>query len=99
MHTLILIAAGFAVMLLFLGVAEWINRRRGAGFFDGGRLFIWFWLLAMMANMAVGLFITDFSLLTELAVFAIAFGLPAGAAWYLSRLIRRRQAPPSERPG
>lgn len=98
MHTLILVAAGFALMLLFLVAAELVNRRRGAGFVDGGRLFIWFWLVAMLLNVLAGMLIAGLGLLTELAVFVIVFGLPAGAAWYLSRLIRRRQAPPPDRP-
>lgn len=98
MHTLILVAAGMAVMLLFLTVAHFVNKTRGAGFIDGGRLFIWFWLVATLLNGAYGFFAKGISLPVELMTFVIAFGAPAGSAWYLSRMIRRRQAPPAEKP-
>lgn len=94
MRTLTIIAIGMAVMLLFLTVAHFVNKSRGAGFVDGGRLFVWFWLAATLANGAYGFFVHHVSLLVELGVFAIAFGAPAGSAWYLSRMIRRRVAPP-----
>ncbi|MFN4282513.1 MAG: hypothetical protein ACK4NA_07730 [Alphaproteobacteria bacterium] len=95
MRTLVILAIGLAVMLLFLVVAHFVNKSRGAGFVDGGKLFIWFWLVATLLNGAYGFFAHGVSLLVEIAVFAILFGVPAGAAWYLSRLIRRRHAPPS----
>jgi hypothetical protein len=31
-------------------------------------------------------------------VFVVVFGAPAGAAWYLSRMIRRRHAPSDSPP-
>ena len=95
MRTLVIIAIGMAVMLLFLVVAYFVNKSRGAGFMDGGRLFIWFWLAATLANGAYGFFAHGVSLLVEIAVFAILFGVPAGCAWYLSRMIHRRHAPPA----
>lgn len=94
MRTLVIVAIGMAIMLLFLVVAHFVNKSRGAGFTDGGRLFIWFWLVATVLNGAYGFFAHGVSLLVEIAVFAILFGAPAGCAWYLSRMIRRRHAPP-----
>lgn len=94
MRTLVILAIGLAIMLLFLVTAHFVNKSRGAGFVDGGKLFIWFWLVATLLNGAYGFFAHGVSLLVEIAVFAILFGVPAGAAWYLSRLIRRRHAPP-----
>jgi hypothetical protein len=98
MHTLILVAAGMAVMLLFLVAAHFVNKTRGAGFMDGGKLFIWFWLVVTVLNGAYGFFAHGISLLVELMVFVVVFGAPAGSAWYLSRMIRRRHAPPPEKP-
>jgi hypothetical protein len=95
MRTLIIVAIGMAVMLLFLAAAHFVNKSRGAGFMDGGRLFIWFWLVATVLNGAYGFFAHGISLLVELMVFVIVFGAPAGAAWYLSRMIRLRHAPPA----
>lgn len=94
MRTLVILAIGMAIMLLFLVAAHFVNKSRGAGFVDGGKLFIWFWLVATLLNGAYGFFAHGVSLTVEIAVFAILFGVPAGAAWYLSRLIRRRHAPP-----
>ena len=98
MHTLILVASGMAAMLLFLITAHFANKSRGAGFIDGGRLFIWFSLVATVLNGAYGFLAHGISLLVELMVFVVVFGAPAGAAWYLSRMIRRRHAPPAQKP-
>lgn len=98
MRTLIVVALGMAIMLLFLIAAHFVNKSRGAGFMDGGRLFIWFWLAATLLNGAYGFFAHGISLLVALMVFVIMFGAPAGAAWYLSRMIRRRHAPPPQKP-
>jgi hypothetical protein len=98
MRTLTIVAIGMAVMLAFLIVAHFINKSRGAGFTDGGRLFIWLWLVVTVLNGAYGYFAHGISLLVELMVFVVVFGAPAGAAWYLSRMIRRRHAPPAPKP-
>jgi hypothetical protein len=61
-------------------------------------LFIWFWLVVTVLNGAYGFFVDGISLRVELLTFVIAFGAPTGCAWYLSRMIRRRQAPPAQKP-
>jgi hypothetical protein len=55
---------------------------------DGARQFIWVWLLASIANGAVGVVQAGIPLLNEVAAFVPIFGVPAAVAWYLSQ--RRR---------
>jgi hypothetical protein len=96
MRTLVIIAIGMAILLLFLIVAHFVNKSRGAGFVDGGRLFIWLWLVVTLINGFYGFFAHGVSLMVEIVVFVMLFGVPAGSAWYLSRMIRRRYAPPPD---
>ena len=97
-HTLSVIAIGMGIMLLFLIAAHFVNKSRGVGFIDGGRLFIWFWLVTALLCGAYNLFAISHGLLVELMVFVVVFGAPAGVSWYLSRMIRCRHAPPVPKP-
>jgi asparagine N-glycosylation enzyme membrane subunit Stt3 len=93
-----IVAVGFAVMLLFLAVANVLNKRGGARYVDGPRLFIWVWLAATLANGAYGAFVAGIGLAVEAVVFVIAFGAPAGVAWYVARMIKRREAASAIKP-
>jgi hypothetical protein len=82
-HVLILIVIGHVVLAAFVVVAGLINRNGNA--VDGARQFIWVWLVAALANGAVGVLQAGIPLVNELAAFIPIFGVPAAAAWYLSR--------------
>ncbi|MGZ3323525.1 MAG: hypothetical protein ACXU9C_21480 [Xanthobacteraceae bacterium] len=83
MHVLILIVIGHVVLAAFVVVAGLINRNGNT--VDGAGKFIWVWLVAALANGAVGVLQAGIPLVNELAAFIPIFGVPAAVAWYLSR--------------
>jgi hypothetical protein len=82
-HVLILIVIGHVVLAAFVLVAGLINRNGNT--VDGARQFIWVWLVAALANGAVGVLQAGIPLVNELAALIPIFGVPAAVAWYLSR--------------
>jgi hypothetical protein len=90
MHTLRITLIGLILLSLFVFVAAQINQRKNRPAVDGAYLFIWVWLVVSIANFCVGIFIAGYSVLTELGVHVIVFGLPAGVAWFLSRKFRAK---------
>jgi heme/copper-type cytochrome/quinol oxidase subunit 2 len=91
MHTLRLTVIGLVLLSVFVFVAAQINQRKGKAV-DGAKPFIWVWLAVAAMNFYVGVFIAGYSVLTELLVHSIVFGVPAGTACYLSRRFRRSAA-------
>ena len=89
MHTLRITLIGLILLSLFIFVAAQINQRKNRPAVDGAYLFIWVWLVVSIANFFVGVFIAQYSVLTELAVHVIVFGVPAGAACFISRKFRK----------
>ena len=83
MHIIILVAIGLLILAAFLLVGRLISR--GEHKVDGTRPFIWVWLIASIANGAVGVLQAGIPLLNEAAALIPIFGVPAAAAWYLSR--------------
>jgi FtsH-binding integral membrane protein len=88
MHTLRITLIGLILLSLFVFVAAQINQRKDRPHVDGAHLFIWVWLVASIVNFCVGVFVAGYSILTELAVHVVVFGVPAGVAWFLSRRFR-----------
>ena len=84
MHTLRMTILGFVVLAIFFLGARLLNRGEGKPV-DGAWIFIWVWLAAAIINLLVGVFAAGIPLLVEIPVLAVIFGLPALAAWYLSR--------------
>ena len=80
MHTLLITAGGLALLGLSLGLAK---DRAGAA----GR-FIPVWGLICFFHLGYGVGVHHYSFTSELAVHVIVFGLPAGAAFWLSRRFR-----------
>jgi hypothetical protein len=83
MHILILIVIGHLVLAAFVLFARLINR--GGSTVDGARPFIWVWLIASIANGAVGVLQAGIPVLNEIGAFIPIFGVPAAVAWYLSQ--------------
>jgi hypothetical protein len=83
MHILLVVAFGLVALATFVLIA-FLLKQSGWGF-DGASVFIWVWLAASLANGAVGVFYAGIPLVNEIAAFVPIFGIPAGAAWYLSR--------------
>jgi hypothetical protein len=82
-HILMFTVFGLVVLALFLFMARLIRSRGHA--VDGASAFIWVWLLASVANGAVGVLQAGIPLMNEIAAFLVIFGIPAAVAWYLSR--------------
>lgn len=78
MRTLIFILIGLVVATLVIRLAKPGKRRLVAWMFCG------FWLLAALGNLSVGLS-HGYSLQEELPIHLLLFGVPALAAWWLSR--------------
>jgi hypothetical protein len=89
MHTLRITVSGLVLLSVFVFVAAQINQRKDRMPVDGAYLFIWVWLAASIVNFSVGVFVAGYSVLTELAVHVVVFGVPAGVAWFLSRRFRK----------
>lgn len=83
MHTLKLIAAGFAL----LGALHFLARRLKLGGGDptgfAVKLFLPLWLVAALVNLWVGVNRAGYSLLQEMPFFSLVFGLPAAFALLL----------------
>jgi hypothetical protein len=82
-HVLVFTAIGLLVLAAFLLVARLVSR--SGQVVDGAQPFIWVWLMASLANGAVGVLQAGIPLLNEIGAFIPIFGVPAAAAWYLSR--------------
>lgn len=80
MHVLILIVIGLVVLAVFAFVGRLIGRPAA-----GALPFIWVWLVASVANGAVGVVQAGIPLINEIGAFIPIFGIPAAAAWYLAR--------------
>ena len=80
MHTLKLIAAGFAL----LGALHFLARRLKLGGGDptgfAVKLFLPLWLVAALVNLWVGVNCAGYTLLQEMPFFSLVFGLPAAFA-------------------
>jgi len=85
MHTLMLTSGGLILLFAFILVANSINKRKSAPTVNGPRIFIWFWLAVSIINFCVGVFVAGYSVVSEIIVHIVVFGLPAGVAWFLSR--------------
>ena len=83
MHTLKLIAAGFAL----LGALHFLARRLKLGGGDptgfAVKLFLPLWLVVALVNLWVGVNRAGYSLLQEMPFFSLVFGLPAAFALLL----------------
>jgi hypothetical protein len=83
MRTAIIIAIGFALLGVCLGV----------GWFAGGAerlktaalVFIGLWFVAAGVNMAVGVMRAGYSFTEELPIFLLIFSVPAALAFFLQR--------------
>ena len=89
MHTLRITVIGLILLSLFVFVAAQTNQRKTRPAINGAYLFIRVWLAASVVNFCVGVFVAGYSVLTELAVHVVVFGVPAGVAWFLSRRFRK----------
>ncbi|MGH7631971.1 MAG: hypothetical protein ACREOF_21765 [Gemmatimonadales bacterium] len=76
MHTVKIIAGGFALLALCL----LIGRIGGVGVATAAKAFLPLWLIAAGVNMYVGVARAGYSVAEEAPVFAVVFAVPAAAA-------------------
>ncbi len=92
MHTVMVTAGGFALLGLFvLLVRFWSSDRGILGV--AANAFIPVWLAITLVNCWIGVQYAGYTVLQELPVFAITFGLPAVAAILIDMRARRGRRP------
>jgi hypothetical protein len=90
MHTIKVIAGGFALLVLCLLVGRWMSGpTQAAGLATGAKVFLPLWLIAAGVNMWLGVSKARYSVADEAPIFAAVFTIPAAAAllvwWRCSR--------------
>ena len=83
MHTVMVLTGGFALLAIFCAVG-W-SRGRGAGLARAARAFVPVWLVAAIVNLAVGVVSAGYTVMQELPILVVIFGVPALVAWLLAR--------------
>jgi hypothetical protein len=85
-HIVMVIALGLVALAVFIAMAAYVKRM--GLHIDGAAIFVWVWLAASLVNGAVGVIYANIPLVNEIAAFVPIFGIPAAAAWYLSRRMK-----------
>lgn len=83
MHTLMVVGGGLVALAVFVVIAVLLKKSPAAG----ARFFILAWLVASLVNLYLGV-THGHTVIGELPFLAIVFGVPAAAAWYVSRRFR-----------
>jgi hypothetical protein len=84
-HVIIFTAIGIGTLIVFLLISWLLNRSRATKPIDGAWIFIWFWLVAALANGYNGWANHGIPLINESAAFVPIYGIPAAIAWFWSR--------------
>jgi hypothetical protein len=88
MHTIVVIAVGFALLGLCLLVGRAVGATPVAGLTAGALWFLPIWLAAAAVNMWIGVRRAGYSVAEETPVFVLVFAVPAAVAllaWYKLR--------------
>ena len=85
MHLIMVTAGGFVLLGLFLLLARFWGPDRGI-LAVAAKAFIPVWLALTLVNVWIGVQHAGYTVLQELPVFAVTFGVPAAvAAWIIKR--------------
>lgn len=79
MHTIMVTGAGFVLLGLFLLLARFWSPDRGI-LAVAAKAFIPVWLAITLINLWIGVSFAGYTILQELPILLIMFGLPAAAA-------------------
>ena len=93
MYMLMMTAIGLVLLAVFHSGTAMLNRRRTGRSINGHYALIWVWLAVSAVNFFIGVVVAGYGVLTERAVHAVIFGVPAGVAWYLARYGAARSLP------
>jgi hypothetical protein len=80
MRTFIIMAGGFALLAICLGIARLFGGAGAPAMTGATIIFVILWLAAAAANMWVGVYRVGYSFREELPVFLLIFLLPAAVA-------------------
>lgn len=80
MHMLMMTVLGLVLLAVFWVVGRQLNTRAGRQVVNGPRVFLPVWLAVSFYNGYVGVTKAGYSLLAELLVHIVVFGLPAAVA-------------------
>jgi hypothetical protein len=86
MHTIIVLAIGFGLLLLCVLLGRLIGGLSGIS--TGALIFLPLWLVGAGINMYIGVVRAGYSISEEVPMFALVFGIPAIAAvivWWALR--------------
>lgn len=91
MQTVTLIVVGLIVLAAFYLAGRFLGEggRRGAA--QALRIFLLVWLVAALANLAIGYYVAAHALWIETALFFLIFGIPAACAVLLLRNTQDKQ--------
>jgi len=78
MHTVMVIAGGLALLAASLAIGHWFGGEDGMK--TAPKVFLALWLAASLANMWVGVTRAGYTVMQELPMLLIVFGIPAAAA-------------------
>lgn len=85
MHTIKVIAAGLALLVICLLVGRSIGPTPAAGLVKGAQAFLPLWLIGAGINMWIGVSKAGYSVAEEAPIFALIFAVPAvlaAAVWW-----------------
>ena len=87
MRTLVIIAVGMALFGAAALVGKWTGGPRGIA--RAAMLFWVVWLVAAAANLYVGVTRAGYTVVEELPIFLVVFGVPAAVAFVVWKKARR----------
>jgi len=82
-RTLIILVVGFVLLAAFIAGAKLHSGGGAAAMRNAVVAFVVFWFIAAAANMAIGVLAAGYTVLEELPIFLLIFGLPAVVAGVL----------------
>lgn len=88
MHTIIVTAGGFVLLGLFMLLVRFWSSERGI-LAVAANAFIPVWLAMTLVNLWIGIQYAGYTVLQELPIFVVTFGLPAAAAALINVRARR----------
>jgi hypothetical protein len=92
MRTLLMVAIGVVLALVFDAVIAAMHKRGIRRNADGAEPFIWIWLGVASVDFWVGVDAGN-AVSLELGVHLLVFAVPAALAWYLARRRHAQRAP------
>lgn len=92
MHTIVVTAGGFALLGLLMLLVRFWSAEQGI-LAVAANAFIPIWLALTLLNLWIGVEFAGYTVLQELPIFAITFGLPAAAAVVINMRVRRGRRP------